>query len=26
MAEHFFDSNLFNMANTHLVMCLYKWP
>jgi len=24
MAKHFFDSILFNMADMHLVMCLYK--
>jgi len=26
MAKHFIDSVLFNMADTRLVVCLYKWP
>jgi len=26
MTKHFFDSILLNMADTRLVMCLYKWP
>jgi len=26
MAKHFFNSILFNMADTRLVMCLYEWP
>jgi len=26
MAKHFVDSILFNMADTRLVVCLYKSP
>jgi len=26
MAKHFLNSISFNMADTHLVMCLYKSP
>jgi len=29
MAKHFLDSislQIFNMADMHWVMCLYKWP
>jgi len=25
MAKHFLNSISFNMADTHWVMCLYKW-